>query len=154
MREASHPVILGCDFLTQHHAIVNLPQACLHLYNTEVSLSQPQPLIPVQVAAVTITSVTVPPMSEMAVPISVLSNAVPSIHSDTYVGMLEPHTFPSVNLAVARTLTTIQGGKGVVRVVNPTHDPVLFDGGCPLGQVFAVVGRPYGYDCWVLAKTS
>ena len=49
-------------------------------------------------------------MSEMAVPISVLSNAVPAIRSDTYVGMLEPHTSPSVTVAVARTLTTIQGG--------------------------------------------
>ena len=94
-------------------------------------------------------------MSEMAVPISVLNNAVLSIHSDTYVGIPEPHTFPSVNLAVARTLTTIQGGKGVFRVVNPTDNPVLLDGGCPLGQVFAVVGQPYDeYTVVSLIKVS
>lgn len=143
VRAASHPVILGWDFLTKHQATVNLPQATVQLYNTEVPFSQPQSLIPVQVAAVTISAVTVPPMSEMAIPISVLGSMALATPSDPYVGLLEPHVSPTTNLALARTLTAIENGKGIIRVVNPTHDPVLLDGGCPVGQVFAVMGRPH-----------
>lgn len=143
VRTASHPVILGWDFLTKHRATVNLPQATVQLYNTEVPFSQPQSLIPVQVAAVTISAVTVPPMSEMAISISVLGSTVLAAPSDPYVGLLEPHMSPTTSLAVARTLTSIENGKGVVRVINPTQDPVQLDSGCPVGQVFAVTGRPH-----------
>lgn len=64
----------------------------------------------------------------------------------------ESYIFPTVTLAFARTslstTTSVHDGKGVVRVVNPTDDPVLLDGGgCPLDQLLAVMGRPKWWIC-------
>lgn len=120
VRTSTHPVLIGWDFLIEHAVTVDITHASLQLYNTSVPFSPPQSLIPVQSSAVTIAQVTVPPMSEMAIPISVKDNGVANPFTDTYVGILEPQPPPVVTLGVARTLTSVQKGRGIVGVVNPT----------------------------------
>lgn len=154
VRTATHPVLIGWDFLIEHNVTVDIPHACLQLYNTSVPLSPPQSLIPVQSSAVSVAQVTVPPMSEMVIPISVKDNGIANPFTDTYVGILEPQPPPVVTLGVARTLTSVQKGRGMVRVVNPTNEQVSLDAGCPLGQLFSVTGNRYDEYALVSAVTA
>lgn len=96
-----HPVLIGWDFLIEHTVTIDIPHACLQLYNTSVPLSSPQSLIPVQRSAVSVAQVTVPPMSEMSIPISVKGNGVLNPFTDTYVGILEPQPPQVITLGVA-----------------------------------------------------
>ncbi|KAL6466207.1 hypothetical protein MHYP_G00263400 [Metynnis hypsauchen] len=142
-RRDSHPVILGWDFLTQHNVTLSIPQAHIQLHDTTVPFAPMQHLIPVQCAAITASPVTVPPLSEMVITVSVNSSTTKLPCSTSYVGIVEPQPPSTSALAVARTLTTVRDGQGLVRVVNPTSDPVSLAGGCPLGQVFSVSGRSH-----------
>ncbi len=154
VRTATHPALIGWDFLIEHNVTVDIPHSRLQLYNTSVPLSPPQSLIPVQSFAVTVAQVTVPPMSEMVIPISVKDNGVANPFTDMYVGILEPQPPPVVSLGVARTLTSVQKGRGMVRVVNPTNDQVSLDAGCPLGQLFSVTGNTHDEYALVSAVTT
>ncbi|KAL7863381.1 hypothetical protein SRHO_G00123650 [Serrasalmus rhombeus] len=70
-------------------------------------------------------------------------------------GIVEPHPPSTSALAIARTLTTVHDGQGLVRVVNPSPEPVSLAGGCPLGQVFSLSGRPQEeYTLVSVAATS
>ncbi len=154
VRTATHPVLIGWDFLIEHNVTVDIPHSRLQLYNTSVPLSPLQSLIPVQSSAVSVAQVTVPPMSEMVIPISVKDNGVANPFTDTYVGILEPQPPPVVALGVARTLTSVQKGRGMIRVVNPTNDQVSLDAGCPLGQLFSVTGNTHDEYALVSAVTT
>lgn len=143
VRAAVHPVLIGWDFLIEHGVTVDIPHARLQLYGTSISLLSPQSLIPVQSSVVTVAQVTVPPMSEMAVPISVKDNGIANSCANTYVGVLEPQPPQVVTLGVARTLTSVQKGRGIARIINPTNEPVSLNTGCPLGQLFSIVGNAH-----------
>ncbi len=93
-------------------------------------------------------------MSEMVIPISVKDNGVANPFTDMYVGILEPQPPPVVALGVARTLTSVQKGRGMVRVVNLTNDQVSLDAGCPLGQLFSVTGNTHDKYALVSAVTT
>lgn len=60
----------------------------------------------------------------------------------------------NVTLGVARTLTSVQKGRGIVRVVNPTNDTVSLEAGCPLGQIFSVTGNTLDEYALVSAVTT
>lgn len=144
VRTATYPVIIGWDFLIEHNVTVNISLTRLELHNTTVPFSSPHSLIPVQNSAVTIAQVTIPPLSEVVVPISVKDKGVANLFIDTL----------GLTLGVARTLTTVQKGRAIVRVVNPTNEQVSLDAGCPLGQIFSVTGNAHDEYALVSAVTS
>ncbi|XP_057191395.1 uncharacterized protein LOC130555303 [Triplophysa rosa] len=154
VRAATHSVLIGWDFLIEHGVTVDIPHARLQLYNTSVSFLSPQSLIPVQSSAVTVAQVTVPPMSEMVVPVSVKENGIANPCTDTYVGILEPQPPQVVTLGVARTLTSVHKSRGIARVVNLTNEPVALDAGCPLGQLYSIVGNAHDEYALVSAITA
>ncbi|KAL7832299.1 hypothetical protein AOLI_G00298730 [Acnodon oligacanthus] len=71
MCTSSHPVILGWDFLTQHSATLSGPHAHLQIQDTAVHFSSPQHLVPFQCAAIAASPVTVTPLSEMVIAVSI-----------------------------------------------------------------------------------
>ncbi|KAL7838997.1 hypothetical protein SRHO_G00256550 [Serrasalmus rhombeus] len=155
VRTSSHPVILGWDFLTQHSATLSVPHAYLQILDTVVHFSSPQHLIPLQCAAIAASPVTVPPLSEMVITVSINCGNTKVACAESYVGIVEPHPPSTSALAIARTLTTVHDGQGLVRVVNPSPEPVSLAGGCPLGQVFSLSGRPQEeYTLVSVAATS
>lgn len=103
-RTATHPVLIRWDFMVKHAVTVDIPHKQLRLYDTAVFLSPPQSFIPVQSAAITIAEVTVPPMSEMTVSVSIKDGAVANPFTDLFVGILEPQSPQAVSLGIARTL--------------------------------------------------
>ncbi|KAL7880767.1 hypothetical protein SRHO_G00030210 [Serrasalmus rhombeus] len=155
VRTSSHPVILGWDFLTQHSATLSIPHAYLQILDTVVHFSSPQHLVPLQCAAIAASPVTVPPLSEMVIAVSINCGNTKVACAESYVGIVEPPPPSTSALAIARTLTTVHDGQGLVRVVNPSPEPVSLAGGCPLGQVFSLSGRPQEeYTLVSVAATS
>ncbi len=140
-RTATHPVLIGWDFMVQHAVTVDIPCKQIRLYDTATSLSPPQSFTPLHSAAITVAQVTVPPMSEMTISVSIRVGVVANPFTDSFVGIVEPQSPQAASLGIARTLTTIQNGKGIVRVVNPTGQPVSLGAGCPVGQFFSITGK-------------
>lgn len=82
-------------------------------------------------------------MSGMAISCSVKTNDAVNPFTDTYVGLLKPQPLPSLTLGVARTLTSVHKGRGIVRFVNLTNKPVSLGAECPLGQFFSITGNKH-----------
>ncbi len=140
-RTATHPVLIGWDFMVQHAVTVDILCKQIRLYDTATSLSPPQSFTPLHSAAITVTQVTDPSISEMTISVSIRDGVVANPFTDSFVGIVEAQSPQAASLGSARTLTTIQNGKGIVRVVNPTGQPVSLGAGCPVGQFFSITGK-------------
>lgn len=78
-------------------------------------------------------------MSEMAIVVAFRGGVIANSFTDSLVGIVEPQSPQAVSLGVARTLTTLKNGQGVIRIVNPTSQPVSLRMGCPIGKFFFVL---------------
>lgn len=90
---------------------------------------------------ITVAQIMVPPLSEMTVSVSIRDGVVINPFKDSFVGILEPQSPQAVSLGIACTLTMIQNGKGIVRVINQTSQPVSLGAGCPVGQFFSITAK-------------
>lgn len=139
VRNSSQAAILGWDFLCKHHAIVNLQDNSLCLWDWSVPLLCASQKAPLKCSAIMLASLTVPAMSEM----NVLAKIQPSIGEPellcNYTGVLEPDTFTLPGLFVARSVTPVTKGVAWIRVMNPTQDDCYVSGSTRLGDFHSLV---------------
>lgn len=132
LRGAYQPVILGFDFLRKHHALLDIKNKVMQLWDMKI------PLLPkgYEVAACCNVSVLaptkIPAMSETFITACVSAATPASPMPTDYVGVLMPN--PSCDIIVAHSLSEVQNGITVVRVLNPSRDDIELHSGKHLGE--------------------
>ncbi|KAL6473492.1 hypothetical protein MHYP_G00170530 [Metynnis hypsauchen] len=134
VRGAHYPVILGWDFLEKHHALLDIRNKTVLLWNMRL------PLLPKghEVAACCNVSVLapakLPAMSETIITACVSGATAASPVPTDYVGILVPN--PTC-VVVAHSLSEVQNGMTVVRVLNTTENDIELLPGQHLEEVFS-----------------
>ena len=134
-RGAYQPVILGWDFLDKHHALLDLRNKVLQLWDMKI------PLVPKrnEVAAcynVSVqTSTKIPAMIETLITACVSAATPASPMPTDYCGVLMPN--PACDIIVAHSLSEVQNGTTTVRVLNPSRDDIELHSGQHLGEFHA-----------------
>ncbi|KAL6456587.1 hypothetical protein MHYP_G00351310 [Metynnis hypsauchen] len=132
VRGAHYPVILGWDFLEKHHALLDIRNKTVLLWNMRL------PLLPKghEVAACCNVSVLapakLPAMSETIITACVSGATAASPVPTDYVGILVPN--PTCDVVVAHSLSEVQNGMTVVRVLNTTENDIELLPGQHLGE--------------------
>lgn len=132
LRGACQPVILGWDFLSKHHALLDLKNRILQLWDMKI------PLLPkgFEVAACcnvsVLASTKIPALSETLITACVSAATPVSPMPTDYCGVLMPN--PACDIIVAHSLSEVQNGMTVVRVLNPSRDDIELHSGQHLGE--------------------
>ena len=105
---ATQAILLGFDFMRQTHAIMDVGRGLLSMGDINIPLLQATDLIPMCSNISMSTDATVPPFSEMIVPVQVRPPHVAGPTIDSYLGYLEPEVRDNMGLVVARTVATVK----------------------------------------------
>ena len=137
IRESTQPALLGLDFLVPNRALLDYAGGRLHLWDTVIPFLSGRDLIPeccnVSIAA----GMTLPPLSEMLVPVSV-SPPGPVDQLPEFVGYLSPNSKSKSECVIAHTVTSVKDGVTMARVLNPTDQEIQLREGMHLGEFFSV----------------
>lgn len=137
LRESTQTALLGMDFLVTNGALLDYARGKLHLWDTVLPLLSGEDLIP-ECCNVSITTVmTLPPLSEMLVPVSV-SPPGPVDHLPDFVGYLSPNLKSKSECVITHTVTSVKDGVTTARVLNPTNTDIILREGTHLGEFFSV----------------
>lgn len=128
---------LGLDFLVPNRALLDYAHGVLQLWNTEVPLLCSKDLIPECCNVSIATAATLPPLSEMLVPVCVKPSK-PMDQSPDFVGYLQPNLQNKCECVVAHAVTSVKGGVTLAWVLNPTHQDMTLREGTHLREFFSV----------------
>lgn len=137
LRESTQTALLGLDFLIAHHALLDFSRNRLQLWGMDIALLSCKDLIPVCCNVSLTANLTLPPMSEMLVPVSV-SPSGPATHLPEFIGYLEPNPQSKSGCVVAHTLTSVKNGNTTARLLNPTNQNLTLRKGLHIGEFFSV----------------
>ena len=138
------PIILGWDFLSAHHAMLDLDQGFLSLSSCTLPLMGLNLTVPLVVSAVVDAEVVIPPWSESVLPIPLCRDSCDSFPPNVD-GVLAPSN--ELPVIVACTLASVVDGTIPVRVANPTSSSITLYPGMPLGEFHPLLGRPGEQYC-------
>lgn len=142
VRNATQPVILGWDFLNRHHAVTDLRENYLKLWNWSVPLLCSQDVVLLKSSTVMLESILIPARSQM----NVLAKIHPKIGEKeftcNYLGLLDPEFQTVPGLFVAHTVTSVKAGVTCVRAMNPTDEDCQVPCGTRLGEFHSLVAQP------------
>ncbi|KAK7895748.1 hypothetical protein WMY93_021073 [Mugilogobius chulae] len=138
VRGANQKVLLGFDFLTEFHAVLDVSHSLLRLRDVDIPLLHANDLIPRCCNITMSADVTIPPYSEMVVPVHVVAPRPTKSHINSYVGYLEPENRDHTELVVARTVAPVKDGLTVARLLNPTDHELKMHSGSHLGVLYHV----------------
>ncbi len=110
VRNAIQPVILGWDFLSKHHAAIDLRENYLKLWNWTFPLICSQERVPLRSSAVTLESIPIPARSQINMLAKIQANIWEKEFTCNYVGLLDPEIQSVPGLFVARTVTSLKAG--------------------------------------------
>lgn len=122
VRGAHHPIILGWDFLQKHHALIDVTNEKMSLWNFELPLLSTGHEAAACCNVSVLASTKLPPWSETVITACVAGATAVSPVPTAYTGVLEPNT--ASNVAVAHTLSEVQKGLTTVRVLNTTEEDI------------------------------
>ncbi len=142
VRNATQPVILGWDFLSKHHAAIDLRENHLKLWNWTVPLLCSQERVPLRSNAVTLGPILIPARSQMNILAKIQANIGEREFTCNYVGLLDPEIQSVHGLCVARTVTSVKAGVTCVRAMNPTNEDCHVPCGTRLGEFHSLVTQP------------
>ena len=148
VRGATEAILLGFDFMRQTHAIMDVGRGLLSIGDVNIPLLQATDFIPKCCNISVSTDATVPPFSEMIVPVQVGPPRAVGPTIDSYLGYLEPEVRDNMGLVVARTVAPVKNGCTVARLLNPTNQELKLRPGSHLG-VFHHVN-----DCDILTPAE
>lgn len=137
LRGSTQTALLGLDFLVPNRALLDYVRGTLQLWDTIIPLLSGPDLIPECCNVSIATAVTLPPLSEMLVPVCV-SPAGAVDQSPDFVGYLEPNLQSKCECVVAHTVTAVKNGVTLARVLNPTDQDFTLREGVHLGEFFSV----------------
>lgn len=132
LRGAYQPVILGWDFLQRHHALLDLKNKVLQLWDMKIPLLPKGHEVTACCNVSVLAQTKIPAMSETLITACVSAATPASPVSTDYYGVLIPN--PTCDIVVAHTLTEIQNGTTVVRMLNPSSDEIELYPGQHLGE--------------------
>ncbi|CAL9692089.1 unnamed protein product [Knipowitschia caucasica] len=138
VRGATQRVLLGFDYLSEFHAVLDVGHSVLHLGGVVIPLLHANDLIPRCCNITMSTDVIIPPYCEMVVPVQVEAPRSMEPHTDFYIGYVEPETRDSMGLVVARTVAPVKDGLTVARLLNPTDHELRMHSGSHLGVLHHV----------------
>ncbi|KAK7906740.1 hypothetical protein WMY93_015352 [Mugilogobius chulae] len=130
-RRSPSPSSLGTNQGNFHHSL-------LRLRDVDIPLLHANDLIPRCCNITMSADVTIPPYSEMVVPVHVVAPRPTKSHIDSYVGYLEPENRDHTELVVARTVAPVKDGLTVARLLNPTDHELKMHSGSHLGVLYHV----------------
>ena len=133
VRGATRAILLGMDFMRLTHAIMDIGRGLLHLGDIDIPLLQATDFIPECCNVSMSVDATVPPFSEMIVPVQVESSCITGPTIDSYLGYLEPEMRDTVGLVIARTVAPVKNGCTMARLLNPTDRDLSLHSGSHLG---------------------
>lgn len=137
LRGSTQAALLGLDFLIANHALLDYARGRLQLWDTVIPLLSGKDLIPECCNVSIATPVTLPPLSEMLVPVNVspagLVDQLPE-----FVGYLAPNLQSKSECVVAHTVTSVKSGVTTARILNPTDQDIILREGMHLGEFFSV----------------
>lgn len=137
LRGSTQTALLGLDFLVPNRALLDYAHGVLQLWNTEVPLLCSKDWIPECCNVSIATATTLPPLSEMLVPVCVKPSR-PMDQSPDFVGYLQPNLQNKCECVVAHAVTSVKGGVTLARVLNPMHQDMTLREGTHLGEFFSV----------------
>ncbi len=152
VRNAIQPVILGWDFLSKHHAAIDLRENHLKLWNRTVPLLCWQERVPLRSSAVTLEPILIPARSQINMLARIQANSGEKEFTCNYVGLLDPEIQSVPGLFVARTVTSVKAGVTCVRAMNPTNEDCHVPCGTRLGEFHSLVTQP-GEEFTMLEST-
>ncbi len=152
VRNAIQPVILGWDFLSKHHAAIDLRENHLKLWNQTVPLLCWQERVPLRSSAVTLEPILIPARSQINMLARIQANSGEKEFTCNYVGLLDPEIQSVPGLFVARTVTSVKAGVTCVRAMNPTNEDCHVPCGTRLGEFHSLVTQP-GEEFTMLEST-
>ena len=148
LRGAYQPVILGWDFLEKHHALLDLRNKMLQLWDMKIPLLSKGHEVAACCNVSVLAPTKIPAMSETLITACV-SPATPASPVPTdYCGVLMPN--PACDIVVAHSLSEVQNGTTVVRVLNPSRDDIELYSGQHLGEFHSASSvdiMPVGKTC-------
>ncbi|XP_073800627.1 uncharacterized protein [Danio rerio] len=127
VRGAHHPIILGWDFLQKHHALIDVTNEKMSLWNFELPLLSTGHEAAACCNVSVLASTKLPPWSETVITACVAGATAVSPVPTAYTGVLEPNT--ASNVAVAHTLSEVRNGLTTVRVLNTTEEDIEIHAG-------------------------
>jgi len=142
VRNAAQPVILGWDFLSKHHAEIDLRENHLKLWNWTVPLLCSQHIAPLRCSAVTLEPIVIPARSQMNVLARIQPNIGEKEFTCNYDGILDPEIQTVPGLFVARTVASVRAGVTCVRAMHPTCEDFHVPCGTRLGDFHSLVSQP------------
>lgn len=137
LRGSTQAALLGLDFLTANHALLDYAQGKLQLWDTVIPLLCSQDLIPECCNVSIATATTLPPLSEMLVQVNVSPAGAVNQLPD-FVGYLAPNLRSKCGCVVAHTVTSVRDGVTTARVLNPTDQDIVLREGVHLGEFFSM----------------
>lgn len=137
LRGSTQTALLGLDFLVPNRALLDYAHGTLQLWDTIVPLLCGKDLIPECCNVSITTATTLPPLSEMLVPVCVTPTR-PVDQSPDFVGYLKPNIQNKCECVVAHAVTSVKKGVTLARVLNPTHQDITLREGTHLGEFFSV----------------
>ena len=138
LRESTQCVLLGLDFLTKNHALLDWGRGVLQLWDVAVPLLWGRELVP-ECCNVSLADVmTIPPLSEVMVPVDILSPTGASRPAADFEGYLEPNIPETTRLVVAHSVSRVKNGVTSARILNPTGEAVELKRGLHLGEFYPV----------------
>ena len=154
IRNVSQGFILGFDFLTPHRVILDMGRGLCYLGDDVLPLLKKSSLVPAVCTAQMMENTTIPPCSEFICKVALISPVITAGIPNCYSGYLEPRQLELDGIAVARTLSTVENGCTVVRIINPTHGPMVLYSGMQLGQFTPVSNTEVILDSAPVCKVS
>lgn len=141
VRNATQLVIFGWDFLSKHHAEIDLRENHLKLWNWTVPLLCSQHIVPLRSSAVTLEPILIPARSQINVLAKIQPNIGEKVFTCNYVGSLDPEIQTVRGIFVARTVTSVKAGVTCVQAMNPTSEDFHVPCGTRLGDFHSLVSQ-------------
>ncbi len=152
VRNAIEPVILGWDFLSKHHAAIDLRENDLKLWNWTFPILCSQERVPLRSSAVTLEPIPIPARSQINMLAKIQANIWEKEFTCNNVGLLDPEIQSVPGMFVARTETSVKAGVTCVWAMNPTSEDCHVPCGTRLGEFHSLVTQP-GEEFTMLEST-
>ena len=138
VRGSTQKVLLGFDFLTEFHAVLDVGHNLLCLRGMCIPLLHASDLIPKCCNVTMSTDVIIPAYSEIVVPVQVVAPQSTEPHIEPYVGYVEPELRDNMELVIARSVAPVKDGLTVARLLNPTDHELQLHSGSHVGVLYHV----------------
>jgi hypothetical protein len=125
--------ILGIDFLRDYQCIINIPKSRLEFTRWKISIPLDDRDHPARPAVHLVSTLHMPPQSEMEILAEVKMTDATSATNETW--LLESEVLKGNSAVIARAVVRPRQGQTLVRILNPSNDPITLFKGMKIGNL-------------------